>query len=173
MENKILRFECIGIKNNGKFPVENTWRGRDLSPEFQFYNLLGNAKTLAITLEDLSHPIKNFTHWVIWNIPAASHIAGAIPAGQTVPSLGNAKQGIAYGLHRYAGPKPPKGKKHSYCFTIYVLDCELDLQANTVKKEFLKRAEGHILQKGSLTAEFESSKSGGKRDRSIAKRDNP
>jgi len=173
MENKILQFECIGIKNNGKFPVENTGRGRDLSPEFQFYNLLGNAKTLAITLEDLSHPIKNFTHWVIWNIPAASHIAGAIPAGKNVPSLGNAKQGIAYGLHRYAGPKPPKGKKHSYCFTIYVLDCELDLQANTMKKGFLKRAEGHILQKGSLTAEFESPKSGGKRDRSIAKRDNP
>ena len=72
MENKILQFECIGIKNNGKFPVENTGRGRDLSPEFQFYNLLGNAKTLAITLEDLSHPIKNFTHWVVWNIPAAS-----------------------------------------------------------------------------------------------------
>lgn len=141
MENKNLQFECSGLKNNGKFPVENTGRGRDLSPEFQVYNLLENAKTLAITLEDLSHPIKNFTHWLIWDIPAASHIAGSIPAGKAVPRLGNAKQGIAYGFHRYAGPKPPKGKKHIYCFTIYALDCELGLKANVMKKGFLKKAE--------------------------------
>lgn len=154
MENKVLQFEWIGLKNKEKFPVENTGRGRDLSPEFKVYHLLGEAKTLAITLEDLSHPIKNFTHWLIWNIPASSHIAGSIPAGKTVPGLGNAKQGIAYGFHRYAGPKPPKGKQHLYRFTIYALDCELDLKANTMKKGFLKKAEGHILQKGSLTAEF-------------------
>lgn len=39
-----------------------------------------------ITLEDLSHPIKNFTHWVIWDIPAADKIAKAIPSGKTVSS---------------------------------------------------------------------------------------
>lgn len=64
-------------------------------------------------------------------------------------------QDIGYGVHRYAGPKPPKGKKHIYRFSIYALDCEMDLSSNSMKKAFLKKAQGHILQKGSITAEFE------------------
>ena len=34
MEKNTLEFECIGIKNEGKIPVENTGRGKDISPEF-------------------------------------------------------------------------------------------------------------------------------------------
>ena len=71
MQRNILEFECIGIKNGDRFPIENTGRGENLSPEFDIKNLAPNAKTLIITLEDLSHPIKNFTHWVIWKIGRA------------------------------------------------------------------------------------------------------
>lgn len=118
-------------------------------------NLSPKAKTLAVTLEDLSHPIKNFTHWIIWNIPAKNKVEKGIEAGKEVVVLGNARQGIGYGVHRYAGPKPPKGKKHIYRFSVYALDCGIDLSSNSMKKAFLKKAQGHILQKGSITAEFE------------------
>lgn len=154
MNENVLEVECIRMDNGGKFPVEYTGRGQDVSPEFVIKNLSPNAKTLAITLEDLSHPIKNFTHWLIWNIPAADRIMGKIPAGRTVPALGKACQGIGYGFHRYAGPKPPKGKKHIYRFTIYSLDCEMDISPNSMKRNFLKKAEKHILQKGSIVGEF-------------------
>lgn len=73
-----------------------------------------------------------------------------IPAGKTVAALGNALQGVGYGLHRYAGPKPPKGKKHTYRFTIYALDCKIDIRAKYLKRNFLKKAEKHIIQKGSI-----------------------
>ncbi len=155
MENRNLEFTCTGMENGGKFPTENTGRGQDISPEFVLRNLSPRAKTLAVTLEDLSHPIKNFTHWIIWNIPAAERIRSGIPAGSRVPELGGARQGIGYGFHRYAGPKPPKGKTHTYCFTLYALDCELELSAHSMKKAFLQKANGHILQKGSMTGEFE------------------
>ncbi len=155
MNNTILEFECIGMDNGSKFPIEYTGRGQDISPEFVIKNLSPNAKTLAVTLEDLSHPIKDFTHWIIWNIPAADRIRKNIPAGKTVPVLGNARQGVGYGLHRYAGPKPPKGKKHIYRFTIYSLDCKIDISANSMKRNFLKKAEKHIIQKGSILGEFE------------------
>ena len=115
----------MGIKDGNKFPIENMGRGKDVSPEFVIKNLSPHAKTLIITLEDLSHPIKNFTHWVIWNIPAFDKIPKDIPAGKSVSALQGAMQGIGYGFHRYAGPKPPKGKTHKYCFTIYALDCSL------------------------------------------------
>lgn len=151
----ILEFTCSGIENGGKFPLKHTGRGHDKSPEFIMTNLSPQAKTLAITLEDLSHPIKDFTHWLIWNIPAAKQVKSGIPAGSHVPELGGARQGIGYGFHRYAGPKPPKGNTHTYRFTVYALDCEIQLSAHSLKKAFFKKAEGHILQKGSMTAKFE------------------
>ncbi len=155
MNYTILEFACIGIDTDGKFPLENTGRGQDISPEFLIKNLSPEAKTLAITLEDLSHPIKEFTHWLIWNIPAADQVKSGISAGSYVPELDGACQGIGYGFHRYAGPKPPKGKTHTYRFTVYALDCEIQLSVHSTKRAFLKKAEGHTLQKGSMTAKFE------------------
>ena len=105
-------------------------------------------------MEDISHPIKNFTHWVIWNIPAESIIKKAIPKGKSVSGMG-AVQGVAYGMHRYAGPKPPHDKTHIYRFTVYSLDCSLEMSASKRKKHLLKKAENHILQKGSLEYSFE------------------
>ena len=155
MNDTILEFTCIGIENNGKFPLENTGRGRDISPEFLIKNLPSKAKTLAITLEDLSHPVRDFTHWLIWNIPAANQVKSGISAGSHLSELGDACQGIGYGFHRYAGPKPPKGKTHTYRFTVYALDCELKLSVHSLKRVFLKKANGHIIQKGNMTAKFE------------------
>ncbi len=150
-----LAFECAGITEGGKFPVENTGRGKDISPEFVIKNLSPHAKTFIITLEDLSHPMNRFTHWVIWNIPAADKIPKAIPAGKTLSSPAGAVQGIGYGLHRYAGPKPPKGKSHRYCFRIYALDCKMNLKPFSTKSKVLNKAYGHIIQQGEICGYFE------------------
>jgi len=155
MNIDVLEFVCTGIENGGIFPVENTGRGLDISPEFIIKNLSANAQTIAITLEDLTHPIKNFTHWIIWNIPATDRIKANIPAGANVLGMSGTRQGIGYGLHKYAGPKPPKGKTHTYRFTVYTLDCKIELSVHSTKRAFLKKTEGHILQKGSITSSFE------------------
>ncbi len=149
-----LIFSLPDFINSNEFPIEYTGRGEDLSPEIVIGNLSTNAETLAVTLEDISHPIKNFTHWIIWNIPAASKIERAIPKGKYVSDMG-AAQGVAYGMHKYAGPKPPRGKTHKYRITVYALDCSIDLSANKRKKHFLKKVENHILQKGCLEYSFE------------------
>lgn len=155
MDKNTLEFECTGIKDGGKFPVDNTGRGKDISPEFIIKNLSPHARTFIITLEDLSHPIKRFTHWVIWDLPAADKIVGAIPSGKTISSLEGAVQGIGYGFHRYAGPKPPKGRSHKYCFTIYVLDCKICLKASSTKRKVLRKANSHIIQQGEVCGYFE------------------
>lgn len=150
-----LEFTCTGLNNNGKFPADYTGRGEDISPEFIIKNLSPKAVTFIVTLEDMNHPIKRFTHWVIWNIPAADRIPKAIPRGKSAANLGNAVQGIGYGFHRYAGPKPPKGKSHKYLFTVYALDCTLDVKPFSSKRKVLKAADGHIIQKGELYGYFE------------------
>lgn len=152
---KTLDFDCSAINESGKFQPKNTGREEDLSPEFRINNLSPKAKTLVIALEDTSHPIKDFTHWVIWNIPAAEYVPGSILAGETVPSLGGARQGRAYGNHRYAGPKPPKGKTHEYRFTVYALDCVLNAPPSSRKKKVLAEAAGHIIQSGTVVGSFE------------------
>lgn len=152
-----LIFTCGGMENGGMFPVEHTGRGQDCSPEFSLKNVCASAKTLAVTLEDISHPLfRNFTHWLIWNIPAGPQIPGAIPKGKRVPGLENARQGLGYGVYRYAGPKPPKGKRHLYRISVYVLDSEIDLKFPAVKRRFLAAAGEHIVQRGQITCWFES-----------------
>ena len=155
MESYHLDFDCVGIDDGGIIPIENTARGQDRSPEFLLWNLSPKAATLAVTLEDLTHPIRDFTHWIIWNIPASNQIKGGIPAGKNVPGMRGARQGLAYGLHRYAGPKPPRGRTHIYRFTVYVLDCAITLSPRATKQAFLNTAERHIIQAGSITGEYE------------------
>lgn len=150
-----LWIACPALGQDGIFPLAHTGRGADISPEFRLKNLSKQAQTLAITLEDLTHPIKRFTHWLIWNIPATDYIAAGIPAGKKVVALDGACQGLTYGWHRYAGPKPPKGKQHQYYFTIYALDSSLTLSPNTTKRQFLRAAKQHIVQQGSINGAFE------------------
>jgi phosphatidylethanolamine-binding protein (PEBP) family uncharacterized protein len=72
-----------------------------------------------------------------------------------LPELGNAVQGIGYGRHKYAGPKPPRGKQHAYKFTIYTLNSDIILKDSAKKKHLLKAIKPHILQQGEITGVFE------------------
>ena len=81
MENDNLIIKCADLKDNDKIPVKYTGYGEDISPEFIIENLSPEAESYIITLEDLNHPIKNFTHWIIWNIPATTIIPANIPGG--------------------------------------------------------------------------------------------
>lgn len=145
-----------GVRKQWNIPIRVYGQRKRYITRIYPYYLSPAAKTLAITLEDVKHPLfKNFTHWIIWNIPATSKITGAIPHGKNVESLNNAIQGVAYGWHKYAGPKPPKGKQHQYCFTIYVLDSRLSLSPNSTKNKFIKSAKNHILQQGTIWGLFE------------------
>lgn len=155
MESYQLDFDCVGIDDGGIIPFENTGRGQNRSPEFLLWNLSPRAATVAITLEDITHPIRDFTHWIIWNIPASNQIKSGIPAGRNVPGMKGARQGLAYGRHRYAGPKPPRGRTHVYRFSVYVLDRAVTLSPWTTKNAFLKKAGSYIIQAGSITGEFE------------------
>ncbi|MFC3932647.1 YbhB/YbcL family Raf kinase inhibitor-like protein [Streptococcus dentapri] len=154
-----LLFTCPGFFDGGEFPIDNTGKGENKSPAFYLENLSPQAKTLAITLEDLTHPLKkDFTHWLIWNIPISTRIPPAIARGFEPANLVPARQGIAYGWYAYAGPKPPLGQTHRYRFIVYVLDSPLNLGRWTLKAQLLKAMQGHILQKGELTASFGSPK---------------
>ena len=127
MDYDKLEFETV-FKDGDIIPIEYTGYGKNVSPKFKIKNLSIKAKSLVVILEDLSHPIKNFTHWIAWNIKAESIIP------ENVGIMENVKQGIAYGFHKYAGAKPPRFQKHNYRFTIFSLDDTLNLSSNIMKR---------------------------------------
>lgn len=145
------------FKEGDWIPPRCSARGANLSPGFKLEGIPSGAVSIVITLDDASHPLfPNYNHWVIWNLPLRRSIPEGIPKGRTVESLGGAMQGIAYGRHRYKGPKPPFHSTHTYVFTVTVLDNKLNLPANSRKRDVLSAAKGHILQQATLSGKFKS-----------------
>jgi Raf kinase inhibitor-like YbhB/YbcL family protein len=153
METLIVTSKAF--EDGGRIPVKHSARGENLSPAFELRGITPNAKSIAITLDDASHPFfPNYNHWVIWNLPVQTVIPEGISRGKSVDSLGGAIQGVAYGRHRYKGPKPPFHSAHTYVFTVYVLDSHLNLSASSRKRDFLAVIDGHVLQKATLSGTF-------------------
>lgn len=147
-----MRLTSPTFEDGGWIPRENIVRGDDLSPELHLEGLDTEAVSIAITLDDASHPLfPDYNHWCIWNIPACESIPAALPAGAHIQSPFAAQQGMAYGRHRYKGPKPPLDKCHTYVFTAYVLDCMVELSSDSDRDALLEAMEGHILQQATLT----------------------
>ena len=119
MEAGVLTVSCPGIQQ-GKFHISHTGRGQDLSPELVLEGLSPAAVTLAVVLEDMSHPIRGFTHWVIWNLPV-SHRTQAAPGKEAQLPLHRLCPGLRPGPARrcaekkiFAGGRgahPPAGER--------------------------------------------------------------
>ncbi len=151
-----LRLTSPAFREGERIPIQHTGRGADQSPELRLEGLSEKAAALAVILVDASHPIHNYAHWLIWNLPPLEVIPAAIPAGAQLEALGGAVQGMAYGRNRYRGPKPPLNWNHSYVFTVYVLDSRCPLRPNARKRDLLKWMDGHILQEASLSGTFQN-----------------
>ena len=147
----MLTLHSPAFPEGGIIPTRHTGRGEDLSPPFTAKGIPEGSVSLSILLEDTSHPLfRDFPHWLIWNLPVAEHIPEGIAPGGAVEVLGC----TASGPRRYAGPKPPRWRRHLYRFTLLALDCRLELPPSTGKRRFLEVAEEHILERATLSGWF-------------------
>jgi Raf kinase inhibitor-like YbhB/YbcL family protein len=145
-----LNVASPSFENLGVMPDKHTGRGEDISPALQLSGIADGAVSIATIMDDLDVPWgSNFTHWVVWNIPVVTHIPEGLSHGETIPELGGATQGAAYGLNRYRGPMPPFGT-HRYQFYIFVLDTVLDLDGSHGKGDLIGAMEGRLLQYGTI-----------------------
>ncbi|WEV74654.1 YbhB/YbcL family Raf kinase inhibitor-like protein [Bifidobacterium sp. ESL0798] len=150
-----IEVACGGIDESGRFKTEFTGRGWDISPEFTFSGIPNDAKSLAVVLRDMSHPLfGEMTHWIIWDLPVMDTLPSEIARGAR-PGIDDAVQGIAYGWHRYRGPKPPKGTSHRYEFTIYAIDRKLGLGPMTSYRKLRAELDGKVLGVGNVGGTFE------------------
>ena len=134
---------------DGTIPLCCTGFGEDVSPPLHLSGLCKGAVSLAVTMVDLDIPLlREYPHWLIWNLSPTQEIPAAIPPGESLPELHDAAQGVAYGVHR---------------FDVYVLDCRLALDSQTRLRDLRRAMKGHILQRGSLIGKYRHSQPFGSR----------
>ena len=72
------------FSHDGSIPAVYSCDGKDISPELNWSNIPGNAKSLVLIVDDPdapdpAAPKMTWVHWVLYNIPAtAAGLAEAI-----------------------------------------------------------------------------------------------
>ena len=141
--------------DGANIPVEYTCNGQNISPALGWGQGPAGTASFALIMEDPDAPVKNFTHWVVYNLPPDSRSLAEAVTKDTVLT-GGAIQG-KNGINRigYLGPCPPKGSPHHYNFTLYALDTSLDLTAGASKEQVLQAMEGHIIGQAQLVGLYQ------------------
>ncbi|HEX3148458.1 MAG TPA: YbhB/YbcL family Raf kinase inhibitor-like protein [Gemmataceae bacterium] len=153
-----LTLTSTAFQRNGPIPAKYTCTGDDLSPPLEWTGVPGDARSLALIVDDPDAPDpkapkRTWVHWVIYNLPARD---GSLPEGVSASQLPtNAVQGTNdWPRLGYGGPCPPIGR-HRYFFKLFALDIDLpDLGAAT-KAAVEKAMAGHIIEKTELMGTYE------------------
>jgi Raf kinase inhibitor-like YbhB/YbcL family protein len=150
-----LMLTSPAFTGGGEIPVKYSCNGQSISPPLDWGEGPAGTASFALILEDPDAQVKNFTHWVIFNLPPDTQsLPEAIPTDATLAS--GALQGKnGGGSTRYIGPCPPKGSPHHYRFTLYALDKSLDLVAGASKDQVLQAMQGHILAQSQLVGLYQ------------------
>ena len=152
-----MKIYSSAFKDNGTVPIRHTGFGEDISPGITVCDAPENTISFALLLDDMDVPFcKSFNHWIVWNIPKTNTIPEGLPGGEMISEPIPACQGRAWGKNRYRGPRQPffvRGE-HRYVFTLYALDCRLDIPCSSDKNILLKEMSGHILATASVTGRF-------------------
>ena len=116
-ENNDLVISSPAFENDGDIPSKYTCDGEEINPPLKIANIPGEAKTLALIVEDPDASKGVFDHWLVWNIEPTGNIAeDSVPGTVGINSFGNTG---------YGGPCPPSGS-HRYYFRLFALDSNLN-----------------------------------------------
>lgn len=146
-----MKLSSPNFENQSAIPTEYTCQGKDINPELHISEVLAEAKSLALIIDDPDAPNGTWTHWVIWNIPPETKI---IPAnvGPAFAVQGN----NSWPKPEYGGPCPPTGT-HRYFFKLYALSEMLNLPAGSTKADLEKAMAGKTIDEVQLMGTYKKS----------------
>ena len=152
----VISISSSAFRDGDGIPDKYTCQGLDVSPSLAMESKPPAwTRSLVLIVDDPDAPGEVFTHWVLFNIPPDNfELPDAVPAEERLSS--GALQGKNdFGNIGYGGPCPPPGRSHRYQFTIYALDCTLDLKAGASKKQVVDAMQRHILSQGQLVGSYQ------------------
>ena len=127
----------------------------NLSPQYTWRNAPEETVSYALIMDDETPPCGEdesaCPHWAVYNIPAS---VKSFDRGVDTSEI----QGVVEaGLGSYMGPCPPPNDKHTYTTTIYALNIDLGLVADTMftRAEFESSFNNEILDKADITGTYE------------------
>lgn len=133
-------------------PKQFTCDGDGINPALQFTDVPGEAKSLALLVEDPDAPTGTWIHWLMWNIPSTvTEIAqNSVPPG-AVQGQGSSGQNV-FGAPCPPTPMPGSGLVgiHHYIFTVYALDSKLTLPSYSTAENLHSAMQGHIITQAQI-----------------------
>ena len=122
------------------------------SPALTWKEAPPNTKSFVLVMHDPDAPLAGgFTHWVLFDIPAATT---SLPEGFQPGRVG-VSGSSGFRRQGYGGPCPPSGSHH-YHFILSALDVPtLGLQAGATKADVEKAMEGHVVAKTELVGLYQ------------------
>ena len=149
-----LSISSLAFDDGGEIPAEYTCDGADSSPPLRIEGVPDEAESLALVVDDPDAPDGAYVHWLLWNLPADTRqIPQSVPHGPAVEELGGAEQATNdSGEVGYSGPCPPEGDgPHSYRFSLYAVEGELDVDAGSESGQVLGAIEDAAVAEAALT----------------------
>lgn len=146
-----LSLKSTNFTNGSTIPTVHTCDGKNTSPQLHWTGISKKAKSLALIVSDPDAPSGTFYHWVLYNLPKDTKLLAegidSLPKGTLVG------KNSAHKL-KYKGPCPPKKSKHTYIFTLYVLDTLLKLDSGATADEVTQSMNDHIIEQAELRGVF-------------------
>jgi Raf kinase inhibitor-like YbhB/YbcL family protein len=132
-------------------PKDFTCTGANRSPQLSWSGAPSNTQSFVLIMDDPDAPGGPFTHWILFDIPAAS--AQLVEAGSTIGLSGT----NSFGQSNYQGPCPPiSGGAHRYFFTLYALNISsLQLKSGAARSQVETAIESHIVGQAQLMGKYE------------------
>lgn len=148
-----LTLTTTAFRDSESIPAEFTCDGADRSPELRWTGAPAGTRSFALIVHDPDAPRGDFTHWVLYNIPADILL---IPEGVETSAIGDPGTND-FDKRGYGGPCPPSGHgRHRYYFTLYALDIgRLPAEKGAKRAEVEAEIEGRVLGQARLMGVYE------------------
>lgn len=130
-----------------------------VSPKLEWTNVPANTVAFVLLMHDpdvaLQHSTNDMLHWLVLNIPGATHeLPEGVPGTAQLPD-GSVQLKNGGNTVGYRGPgAPAAGPHHHYTFELFALDSKVELGADATRADVLKAIDGHILGKGVYVGRF-------------------
>lgn len=135
-------------------PASLTCDGAGGSPALAWNAGPAGTRSFALLVTDPDAPDGTFTHWVLFNIPAAAQSLAAGLSAQGEQADGSRQGANDFGQTGYGGPCPPGHAPHRYVFELFALDTQLDLPAGASRAQVEAALHSHVLAQGRLVGVY-------------------
>jgi len=148
-----MRISSSDFKDRTAIPERFTQFGENISPQISITDVPSVAGSVALICSDPDAPdpkapLRTFTHWVVYNLPAAdTNLVAGVAMAAAFPT---AAEGMNdRGTLGYIGPRPPIGT-HRYYFRAYALTTRLEFSRPPTREELLAAMDGKVITTAQL-----------------------